>query len=198
MRAVLRTLGSVLIVVGFVYGAYWAVAAFFGTELCAGVGNCRWVFDGWPWYQWGAIFLVYLTVTPLVSALYAAPPYLVAALLLWAGAERGGSPGSPSLMPYRGRLMCLWQTLMATWGKLVVSLVDLALLVIAVSVGWRAYGVLGAIGALLFMGMVGGILRGVVMVVTGFIVSLGFGIPVAAFLATWVKVPEGEVAPALE
>lgn len=105
-------------------------------------------------------------------------------------------------MSYRQRWKFLWQVIMGSWGKLVVSLCDLIVTLAWVGswlvLGWNVWGVLGVVVG----GMVGVwssfLARAIVMVVSQAVVSVCVVIPIAGVLAIWTQIPSDAVAPPLE
>jgi len=76
-------LGEILFAIGMLYGEFGAIRLFFfDLQVCSIGGECEWFFANWAVPLWGAIFLLYLLVSPIVGIFFGWPAYIAGAVLL--------------------------------------------------------------------------------------------------------------------
>lgn len=193
-RRCLGWLATGVMVVGALYGTYEAYRAFFGAEVCS-ASQCAWVLEGRSYFLIGVLALLYLAASPVVGAFSAWPFYLVGLVLLWL--KDRGQP-IPHRMSFAKRVAYFWQLMMSTFGKSTVQAIDMTLFVLIVVWCADRWGIIGAGIGLFVAGSVGAMARGLVMVVTGALVSVCIGLPAAIAMAVFLQVEADAVAPALE
>jgi hypothetical protein len=110
----------------------------------------------------------------------------------------GATTQAADFMAYEERVDYLWQTLMATLGRVIVLYVDIGFALVGAAIAWGWNGFLGLVLFFLFISTIGAIARGLVMLVSGFAVSMGLMMPLATLWAIWAKVPSSAVPPPLE